>query len=716
MKHLPRLLVISAAVAGAFGLAGVGWAYWTTTGSGTGAATVGTWESDAIAPTVESIMRDHPNPTNAASVSWTVTFSENVSGVDNSDFVLTGIAGAAIAGAVDPGNGSIYTVTASTGTGSGPLGLNLVDDDTIIDAALNTLGGPGPGNGTFTTGEGYTVDKTAPVVSSVSSPIANGTYGIGTVISVTIAFSEPVTVTGSPQLALNSGGAASAGYASGSGTDTLTLNYTVAPGQTSADLDYAATTSLTGGTITDAAANSAPRTLPAPGAAGSLGANKNVVIDTVAPTVTNVTSSTANGTYGVGAPIAVTVSFSEPVTVTGTPQLALNSGGTASYASGSGTSTLTFGYTVAAGNTSADLDYAATTSLTLNGGTIRDAAANNAIRTLPAPGAAGSLAANKAIVVDGIAPTVTNITSSTPNGTYRTGTIPVTVTFSEPVTVTGTPQLALSTGNPATTTVNHSGSTTNTLTFDYTVAAGNTSADLDYAATTSLTTNGGTIRDADNSAILTLPAPGATGSLGANKNIVIDTTAPTVTTVSSTTTNGSYKAGTIIPVTVALSESVTVTGTPQLTLSTGTPATTAVNYSGTTPNTLTFNYTVAPGNTSADLDYNNAAALALNSGTIKDLAGNNATLTLAAPGAVGSLGASKNLVVDTTPPSAASMTVACSFPNGSNYSCSGTYATALGDLSTSLSVAILQSLRQQCGSGSCHSIHHRWRQLEQCDW
>ena len=60
--------------------------------------------------------------------------------------------------------------------------------------------------------------------------------------------------------------------------------------------------------------------------------------------------------------------FSEAVTVTGTPQLALNSGGTASYSSGSGTSTLTFTYTVAAGQNSPTLDYTSTTALTLNGG------------------------------------------------------------------------------------------------------------------------------------------------------------------------------------------------------------------------------------------------------------------------------------------------------------------------------------------------------------
>jgi hypothetical protein len=67
------------------------------------------------------------------------------------------------------------------------------------------------------------------------------------------------------------------------------------------------------------------------------------------------------------------------------------------------------------------------------------------------------------------------------------------------------------------------------LTFTYTVAAGENSAQLDYTSTSALTLNGGTIKDgASNSANLTLPAPGAAGSLGANKTIVIDTASPTV--------------------------------------------------------------------------------------------------------------------------------------------------------------------------------------------
>jgi hypothetical protein len=112
---------------------------------------------------------------------------------------------------------------------------------------------------------------------------------------------------------------------------------------------------------------------------------------------TNVTSSTANGIYKAGSTISIQVSFAGPVTVTGTPQLALNSGGTANYVSGSGTPTLTFAYIVGASDSSAHLDYTSTGALTLNGGTI------SANLTLAEPGAAGSLGANSNILI-GAAP------------------------------------------------------------------------------------------------------------------------------------------------------------------------------------------------------------------------------------------------------------------------------------------------------------------------
>jgi CSLREA domain-containing protein len=141
-------------------------------------------------------------------------------------------------------------------------------------------------------------------------------------------------------------------------------------------------------------------------------------IDTTAPTVANVTSSAANGTYKPGDVISIQVVFSEAVLVVGTPQLTLETGtsdAVVNYSSGGGSNTLTFAYTVAAGHTSPDLDYISTAALALNGGSIKDAAGNNATLTLAAPGTAGSLGANKAIVVDGVEPNTTF--SSTPPAT-----------------------------------------------------------------------------------------------------------------------------------------------------------------------------------------------------------------------------------------------------------------------------------------------------------
>ena len=133
---------------------------------------------------------------------------------------------------------------------------------------------------------------------------------------------------------------------------------------------------------------------------------------------------------------------------------------------------------------------------------------------------------------DVTAPTVTSITTSTANGSYKSGDeISIQVNFSENVTVTNTPQLVLETGDTNRTINYVSGSGTNQLTFTYTVQAGDTTTDLDYVATNSLA---GTISDSFNDAILTLPAPGATNSLGANKSIVIDTNAPTATLTSAT--------------------------------------------------------------------------------------------------------------------------------------------------------------------------------------
>src|SRR5262249_7382579 len=67
--------------------------------------------------------------------------------------------------------------------------------------------------------------------------------------------------------------------------------------------------------------------------------------------VRQVVSSPSTGTEFPGDKITLTLDFSAAVTVTGTPTLALNDGGNATYVGGSGTNALTFTYTVGAGDT-----------------------------------------------------------------------------------------------------------------------------------------------------------------------------------------------------------------------------------------------------------------------------------------------------------------------------------------------------------------------------
>ncbi len=108
-------------------------------------------------PTVNRILRASTNPSNAASVDFKVTFSELVTGVVKTDFSLTqtGLTGVSVTNV--SGAGAVYTVSASTGAGLGTLRLDLIDDDTILDSGGNPLGGPGLGNGSFTTGEVYSI-------------------------------------------------------------------------------------------------------------------------------------------------------------------------------------------------------------------------------------------------------------------------------------------------------------------------------------------------------------------------------------------------------------------------------------------------------------------------------------------------------------------------------------------------------------------------------
>jgi len=598
---------------------------------------------DTTPPTITSVTSTKANGSYTVGevIPVTVNFSEPVTSTGSVTVTLaTGATNRSCTFTVSGASSGSCNYTVQAGDASADLTTNSISG-TIKDAAQNTMVNFTPGT-SLAASKDIVIDTTAPTIANVNSAKANGSYGVGEVIPVTVNFSEPVTSTGSVTVTLATGATNRTCAFTVSNASSGSCNYTVQAGDASADLD---TVSIAG-TIKDVAGNTLTNYVPAT----SLATNKNLAIDTTPPTITSVTSTKANGSYTVGEVIPVTVNFSEPVTSTGGVTVTLETGATdrACTLTVSGTSSGSCNYTVQAGDTSADLTTNAVS------GTIKDAAQNALTNFAPAT----NLAASKDLVIDTTAPTITSVTSIKANGTYKAGEIiPVTVNFSEPVTSTGSVTLTLETGvtdrSCAFTVANASSGTCN-----YSVQTGDNTLDL--------TTNSiaGTVKDAAQNALTNFtPAT----NLAASKDLVIDAVAPTVTGVTSSLADGAYKAGQVVSIQVSFSENVTVaSGAPQIILLTGSPATTAANYvSGSGSSTLNFSYTVAPGNASADLDYASAGALTLNGATLRDAVGNDANLALAVPGAAGSFGASKNLVIDTTAPSPIVSSPATDPTNGS---------------------------------------------------
>lgn len=190
------------------------------TAGNTGTASSQTVILDTTAPSMLSINRaaGATNPTKAGPLNWTVTFSEPVSGVAASNFVIvkSGTAGTApTITSVTPTSStpvSSWTVssnaTGTTGSNVGSIGLNLVNGAGVSDAAMNSL------VTTTFTGQAFVYDTTAPTAAGVAVT-ASGTAGI-------VSAGDVITLTYSESLAPSS---LLAGW-DGSGTQIVTLTLT----------------------------------------------------------------------------------------------------------------------------------------------------------------------------------------------------------------------------------------------------------------------------------------------------------------------------------------------------------------------------------------------------------------------------------------------------------------------------------------------------------
>ena len=341
-----------------------------------------------------------------------------------------------------------------------------------------------------------------------------------------------------------------------------------------------------------------------------------VVMDVTPPAVTTVEISSDPGSDGIYAAedeIAVTVTFSETVVVSRTPQLTLEVGGegrAADYESGTGTVALVFAYEVADG-VSDDVGVSiGADSLRLNGGTIRDRAGNPAVLT---HGAVGIRPGHQ---VDGVKPELVETGGAVVDGAS------LRLTYSEPLdgtsmppesafTVTGGDQRRTATGLAVFGNMVE-------LTLEPAVEHGEERFRVSYRVPTGAGES--PLRDTVGNKAGRLSNVPVT-------NETPDTTPPEVSKIEISSDPGSdriYAAGDEIQVTVTFSETVEVTGRQGLQIELGGGSRTADYRGGAGTEALVFGYEVAERE--SDTDGVGVEADSLSGGTIRDEAQNPAVL------------------------------------------------------------------------------------------
>lgn len=179
-----------------------------------------TYVIDNTLPTVTSILRTSSNPTNADSLTYTVTFSESVSGVDVGDFTLVTSGTSGTIASVSSTAGTSVTVTVNSVSGDGTLGLNF-----DADASGGVTDDAGNVSTSDFTGEIYNIDNTRPSVVSIERDSTSPTNSNS--LAFTVTFSESVTGIDTGDFALATSGTSGtvATVSATSGTSvTVTVN------------------------------------------------------------------------------------------------------------------------------------------------------------------------------------------------------------------------------------------------------------------------------------------------------------------------------------------------------------------------------------------------------------------------------------------------------------------------------------------------------------
>lgn len=268
-------------------------------------------------------------------------------------------------------------------------------------------------------GGGSVAPPTTPVIASIVFAPASGFFNAGQVITMQMTFSQAVTIAGgsfpttTATIGLNSGATTAKCPTSLTGVLTWTCTYTVAAGNTAANLAMnASAITLNSSTVVGTSGGGNANLTFANNFASS-----GIVIDTTAPTVNSVVASGVGITAGAGTvtqqePIILQVAFSSPVTMTGSPPtLSLNNGGVAACAvapaanpcvAGTFSSNYNFTYTTVTGQNTPTLAVTA-----MNNNSFKDQATNAFGGTVPA------LSGNVAINIGGVVACATNFYATT---------------------------------------------------------------------------------------------------------------------------------------------------------------------------------------------------------------------------------------------------------------------------------------------------------------
>ncbi len=410
--------------------------------------------------TVASINRTAASPSNLSSVSWQVVFADPISGLTagNFTFANTGLSGTPSVSEVTAAGGApatTWTISATTGTGDGTLGLNMVNDSALTFDMTNLP----------FTGQVYTLDRTGP---GATVDLADSSLNTGETSLVTFTFTEPTNGFDLADLTIPNGNLSAPVT---SDNIIWTATYTPLPSVT--DATNIITLDKSG--VTDALGNAGIGTA----------ISGNFTVDTASPTATIVVSDTA---LRAGETSLVTFTFSEAVSGFAAADLAVANGVVSNPTTSDGGTTWTAILTPTASITDTS------NLITLDNTGVTDQAGN--------PGT-GTMDSNN-YAIDTLRPTAAIIVADTALAAGETSS--VTITFNEAVSGFSTVDLTISNGSVASLDSSDGGTTwTATLTPSAGVTDTTNLVTLDNTGITDLAGNSGTgTTDSNNYAIDTL--------------------------------------------------------------------------------------------------------------------------------------------------------------------------------------------------------------------